>query len=342
MENVMDIDMGPEEIEINEEEVAFNEHPYPWGPDNKKVNETEQDGLGRGTKSKSNDDGCFILQKGKISACSITGPRENNEDSISYEYTDGFHILAIADGVGGLPFGEVASKLATQNFVRAAKKLFSMKTDPIEVIVRATHSANRSISNVAKALPDSHSQMCCTFIGAIIQGSTAYIVHIGDSRAYLVDRAKLTIDQLTLDHNLFEDMRHTTGVKAVHIESGNVYDDLDILDIDLAHEYNLLWDKDAEPIWGGALGRVMGDNVIQPEYQVITVNANAILLLCTDGVSNAIPIQDIGTAAVSCKPANGIADEIVAKVYARKPVDNTSVIAYCATPLPYVESEEKK
>jgi serine/threonine protein phosphatase PrpC len=131
------------------------------------------------------------------------GPvRPNNEDWLDFwEAKDPLvrdkqgSVALIADGVGGLNNGEVASKMA----VEEALKVF--QEAPVELTPAAVlkQMFARACSQVYDAaLSRKLGSMGTTLAACIIRNHTATIAHVGDTRAYLI-RSK-TIQRLTADH----------------------------------------------------------------------------------------------------------------------------------------------
>lgn len=287
------------------------------------------EGYGGWSNPDSNDNNNFFLEHGRVSAFSVTGPRENNEDSTAYDNYMGWDILAIADGVGGAPHGEVASALATENFVRAALKLIDMGMHPYEVIVRATHSANQSVVHVTQAMSKTHADMCCTLIGAIVKDNVAYLTHTGDSRAYVCNPGTGAIKQITTDHSLFEFYKENQAMFDKMIVDGSESNDFDVLD-----DSNVYFVTRGQRYWGRMLNKVIGERDIKPDYFTVVLEEDEALLLCTDGVSNGITkTENIGRALHGIKPHDNMASELVTAVrcgdYGHY-VDNTTAIVLCA------------
>lgn len=252
---------------------------------------------------KNKEDMCFVTDRGRISGCTVTGPRSNNEDSIDHGIIDGFYILAIADGVGGAPYGEVASKMGTSTFIKVAMGLLEEKMHPYEVLVRAVHAANEDVCDKQMNSPKTHGEMCCTFIGAIVDDKQVYLVHVGDSRAYVVSRnnKEVPIYQITTDHNLFEQWKKG----------------------DMTY-----YDTNA---CGEMLCRVLGDRSLMPDYFVVPLESTDMLVLCTDGVSNVLSIDEIGEVLLMPDARGCIAEYLVNAIDDRRSVDNTTALVYCAS-----------
>lgn len=118
--------------------------------------------------------------------------RTGNEDS----YFVDAPFFVIADGMGGHAAGDVASATAVK--VIQDKREEIATTDP-ETLTTAVREANRAIWS--KATEDTNLRgmgTTCTLI--VVDGSTAQVAHVGDSRAYLFHEGALR--QITDDHTL--------------------------------------------------------------------------------------------------------------------------------------------
>lgn len=114
--------------------------------------------------------------------------REKNEDAFGH-FQDEFFV--VADGLGGLPAGEVAAQLAIKTAIDVYKESKNLK--------RAFEVANHEIYREARENP-AYFGMATTLVGAVIEGKYATLANVGDSRAYLVN--KTLINQITIDHSL--------------------------------------------------------------------------------------------------------------------------------------------
>jgi PPM family protein phosphatase len=109
-------------------------------------------------------------------------------------------VYAVADGMGGAQAGEVAAQIAAESF----ETNLSADGNPEERLSRVANEANRKIYELANA-DSSRSGMGTTLTGALISDDEVSIVHVGDSRAYLLRDGSLR--QLTRDHSLVEELR---------------------------------------------------------------------------------------------------------------------------------------
>jgi serine/threonine protein phosphatase PrpC len=140
--------------------------------------------------------------------------RDHNEDSAlvitaahdTHQGHPPFGLFILADGMGGHRAGEVASSLAArvtahhitrQSYLPA---LLGPERDArhpalTEVLVDAFQAANKAVSEEA---PGSGTTLTC----ALVLGTQAYIAHVGDSRAYAIDREGMEL--ITHDHSVVD------------------------------------------------------------------------------------------------------------------------------------------
>lgn len=148
------------------------------------------------------------LHIGKLS--DIGRVRERNEDALFsveslIQHSNGqepFGLFVVADGMGGHQKGDLASELAIRTAVaHILRDVYlpyldhdrSSANRPInEALIAAVESANTAIQN---ELPEGGT----TLTMALVMGSSAYIAHVGDSRAYLFHND--SIKQITKDHS---------------------------------------------------------------------------------------------------------------------------------------------
>ena len=124
--------------------------------------------------------------------------RQNNEDA--FDIVPELGLLVVADGMGGAAAGERASALAVTTVVSEAR---AAGPDLSAAIVdEAIELANRSIRREAECDPALHG-MGTTVTAALVQGEFAWVVNIGDSRAYRLSGDHLA--QLSTDHSWVEE-----------------------------------------------------------------------------------------------------------------------------------------
>ena len=117
----------------------------------------------------------------------------------------------VADGMGGHLGGEFASRIAVKTVGETLQQLLADpeatlaqdlgfdRGDPGEMVKYAIRLASQKIFEEASRNPGLRG-MGTTSVALFIRNEKGYIAHVGDSRAYLVQRNK--IQQLTTDHSL--------------------------------------------------------------------------------------------------------------------------------------------
>src|SRR5690606_10151879 len=142
--------------------------------------------------------------------------RDHNEDN--YLVDKKLALFVVCDGMGGHAAGEVASALAVRTIHEEVKQQEDLiadyladrqggarvsKKDILNMLEFATNRACRRIHESASA-DSSKRGMGTTLVAVLFVGSQAFIVHVGDSRIYLLRNRAL--EQLTDDHNVYNEL----------------------------------------------------------------------------------------------------------------------------------------
>lgn len=126
--------------------------------------------------------------------------RSNNEDAFIINPDLGF--FALADGMGGMAAGEVAS----QTFAKTVSEVFSKnknqsERDILELVQKAFRLANERVFGLAENNPHNHG-MGCTAELIAFDYQKFVLGHVGDSRTYFLRHGQLK--QITHDHSLVQ------------------------------------------------------------------------------------------------------------------------------------------
>ncbi|MFQ5824504.1 MAG: Stp1/IreP family PP2C-type Ser/Thr phosphatase [bacterium] len=123
------------------------------------------------------------------------------EDSLKLFSPTG-QLFLVADGMGGHMGGREASHMA----VSIIQQVYfsNLSGDIPKSLHKAFETANEKIYQVATSNPNLH-RMGTTCTVLALKDDKAFIAHVGDSRAYLINRNK--IEQLTQDHSHVAEMR---------------------------------------------------------------------------------------------------------------------------------------
>ncbi len=127
--------------------------------------------------------------------------RKRNEDYFKfYEFSEDHYFIAIADGMGGHSHGDIASKLATDfcfEFYR--NNYFKKGIKTIDVLDKAVFYSHNQLRNLTNKI-DEKLIVGTTLSILIIKDGKASIIHVGDTRIYLLREDNIL--QLTTDHSL--------------------------------------------------------------------------------------------------------------------------------------------
>jgi serine/threonine protein phosphatase PrpC len=115
-----------------------------------------------------------------------------------FELPDRGLLLAVSDGMGGHPAGEVASLLVLDSLRQA---LAADQSGPVQAwLEQAVRRANAAVRSAAGL--QNREGMGATLTAVVLIGGEAYIAEVGDSRAYLCRGGRL--HQLTRDQSLVQ------------------------------------------------------------------------------------------------------------------------------------------
>jgi len=194
--------------------------------------------------------------------------RSNNEDAFDMQrITDHLALFAVADGLGGHPAGEVASRIAISALVDtvrslASKNVSSFPAQMQEILSLGFLAASRAISDDFTHNPG-HTGMGTTLLAALINDSFDCVVaNVGDSRAYC---GSDTLIPITRDHSLVQEM---VGRGIITREEARLRTDKNIVT------------------------RIISDTPVHPDFTVFQLEKNT-LLLCTDGLTDALSDGEI-------------------------------------------------
>ncbi len=195
--------------------------------------------------------------------------REHNEDNFLVDRR--MSLFLVCDGMGGHAAGEVASAIAVRSFHEELKREWEMvedyrakksgaervsRRDIMNVLEFAVNRASMRVHEAAKA-DDAKRGMGTTLVGVLIIGSEAFIVHVGDSRLYLLRNG--AIEQVTEDHNVMNELLKRKKMSREKVEK--------------------LPQKNAVTRAVGVYEHV------EPDTLVLDLAADDRLLLCSDGLS---------------------------------------------------------
>lgn len=234
--------------------------------------------------------------------------RKGNEDSLFVNPEH--HLFVVADGMGGHAAGEIASKVA----VEAINEFICMTAGDEEItwpfglddsmsydgnrLKTAVRYANNKVLDTTRESAE-YEGMATTVVGVLVDGATANLAHVGDSRIYLYRQG--TLGQLTSDHSWVNEQ----------IKSG-------ILSADQARTHPLR----------NVVTRALGGRAdLDVEMQVHQAEAGDVLLLCSDGLTTMVPDPEIARVLSENEhDVEAAAQALVNEANARGGEDNITVL----------------
>lgn len=229
--------------------------------------------------------------------------RSNNQDS-GYA---GSNLLVLADGMGGPAGGDIASSVAIAHLV------------PLD---SDSYPADKMLPLLREALMDAHDELSdrsrrdkdleglgTTCIALMRSGNKLAMVHIGDSRAYVLRGEALT--QVTTDHSFVQYL----------VESGQITPE------EAEHHPNK-----------NVVLRVLGDSQadVTPDETIREAVVGDRWLLCSDGLSGVVSPETLGAVLAEIDDPGECAEELIRLALRAGGPDNiTCVVADIVEPGSY-------
>lgn len=228
--------------------------------------------------------------------------RTNNEDATGVFVPKDHHevrsrgwLFVLADGVGGLELGEVASARAVE-VIREEFAETQENTSLSSLLPRLIQHANAAVHDEGLRPGRRGKHMATTVVTCALRHDQAYVAHVGDSRCYHVRAGEAVA--VTRDHTWVTEQRKLgllTAVEAANSESRHV------------------------------LTRSLGPELfVSADTTTLTLRPGDRLVLCSDGLYSGIESKDIARIVSQPKGIDEIADELVDYSVEIDGSDNTS------------------
>ncbi|MHB1856022.1 MAG: PP2C family protein-serine/threonine phosphatase [Acidobacteriaceae bacterium] len=215
--------------------------------------------------------------------------RGNNEDSMGafvprsrQESRSHGWMFAVADGVGGMDLGEVASAIAVKVMAQGFAQAPERASLP-SLMARLIQDANATIHDEALQPERRGKRMATTVVSCALRYDEACIAHVGDSRCYLVREGKATA--LTQDHTVVGEQRKLGLISAADAER-----------------------SESRHILTRSLGPEL---FVTVETRKVSIAAGDLLVLCTDGLYGGLYQEDIARIVSQKKDVEAVARELV-------------------------------
>ena len=232
--------------------------------------------------------------------------QENQDDYRAGELPGGAVWALVCDGMGGAKGGREASQGACNVIENFFQERYAQcgagQEEPF--LKKALLYANRFVFQKA-AHEEALAGMGTTAVCALVRSGNVYLCHAGDSRAYLIRDGKLT--QLTHDHSYVQEL---VDCGTITEEEAEHHPQKNIITKALGVDYRL-----------------------EPEFTAAKLKREDRLLLCTDGLTNMVPVEemekllaqgtfyDLPDRLIEAANAHGGSDNITALLLAVEPTE---------------------
>ncbi|WP_125565100.1 Stp1/IreP family PP2C-type Ser/Thr phosphatase [Companilactobacillus insicii] len=192
--------------------------------------------------------------------------RENNQDYVNvFKNKRGIVFGIVADGMGGHRGGDVASDMAVSHLGHNFEESEITDLEDLrEWVLKEISKENDRIVSVSNQFDDLNG-MGTTMVGVFFVGEKMMVVNVGDSRCYVYHDDELK--QLSVDHSLVHELLETGQISPEEAEN---------------HPQKNI------------ITQTLGvSQTVQPRVKNFDIINDSIILLCTDGLTNMVPEDEI-------------------------------------------------
>lgn len=234
----------------------------------------------------------FLSDKGKV--------RQHNEDCAGvFRNLDGDILAVVADGMGGHRAGDVASSMAIQLFYDYWKQTYNMDTPKKaeEWLHNHVEIINERLYNYSLHHKEC-SGMGTTIVAAICTKNFVTIGHIGDSRCYTLSEEYMSL--ITEDHSLVNEL----------VKHGEISKE----------------DAESHPRKHVLLRALGTESAVTLDIKTLILEEGDQLLLCSDGLSNKVTMQEMKMILQSSEPLEVKAKHLIERANTLGGEDNITLV----------------
>ena len=233
--------------------------------------------------------------------------RKNNQDCFTVKSCESRSciIAVLCDGMGGAQAGGIASELANREFTDYVYSRLTSRTnknpDLKSVLLTACAKANSEAYDYS-LFDISLNGMGTTIVGGIIKDNgEVKLINVGDSRAYHFSASEGTVQQITTDHSLVEDLV-SSGV--LSREQARVHKQKNIIT------------------------RAIGtEDTVTADYFETVLAYGDMLLLCSDGLSNYVSDAEMLAAFQENSEPESFCSRMLSLTYEKGAGDNVTLVS---------------
>ena len=185
------------------------------------------------------------------------------------------HVFLVADGMGGHAVGEKASAKAVREIPLIYAK--HIHDGPMSALRRAFQETNAGIHSVGQENPEFRG-LGTTATALVLREEGAWVAHVGDSRVYRVRDGQ--IEQLSFDHSYAWEMARRLNIPP----------------------------EELPDVKKNVIIRSLGpDPLVQVDIEgPYPLASGDVFILCSDGLSNLVNPEEVGTAATALPPTEAV------------------------------------
>lgn len=224
--------------------------------------------------------------------------KENQDSFILKKAQNDFVAAVVCDGMGGENAGMLASRTASEHFMKELLEGLRTETDIGTLMLRSAGKANTAVFERASVDPACRG-MGTTLVAAVVgSDGSATVINIGDSRAYLIGRGRT--ERVTRDHSLVEELvsrgEITSEEARVHPQKKYI---TRALGVEAKAECDLFTTK---------------------------LNPGQVMLLCSDGLSNLLPDEEMLDYYTKRHDPKAFCRTLMKAALSRNATDNVTVV----------------
>lgn len=224
--------------------------------------------------------------------------RNLNEDYAEFYEDEDYRICVLADGMGGHNAGEIASETASKaliKYIRDNMNLYNCR----ELLEKAVKHANLKVFNLSHC-SDTYTGMGTTLVACLITKDVTLIANIGDSSCYGIKSGEVV--KITKDHSLVQELLDCGSIsseQAINHPQRNV------------------------------ITRAIGtEDDVEVDVFEIRKNDFDFFLMCSDGLSNEINLNNIKSFDIKEKELQNICEKLVESAKFNGGRDNITVMLF--------------
>ena len=224
--------------------------------------------------------------------------RENNQDAFFVMPEAG--IFLVADGVGGHNSGEVASRTTMTDIAGFIRENPIPDSEGDDILIDYFLSLITEVNTHVREMAQDTAPrgMATTLLMLYIKADTAYVINIGDSRAYLIRDGE--ISQITEDHTFVHDLVKKGIITEVQAQT--------------------------HPDRNMITRAIGAEKSVEPDFYMFKIYPQDIILMCTDGLYNEVSKEDICRMALGAQNMREACARLVDAANDNAGSDNITVV----------------